>query len=119
LEEGAGEVIGGELDLALELDDGANAERCEEDGGGHFSEAETVHVIEVAVEIEREVFVGGVGDDADGGAWDVCVGADAADGGGFHFDGVGAGFLVEGAFAVCGGDDAVGGVEGGGASSGF
>jgi hypothetical protein len=119
LEEGAGEVIGGDLDLALELDDGTNAEWCKEDGGGHFGEAESVHIVEVTVEIEGQVFVGGVGDDADGGAWDVGVGADAADDGGFHFDGVGSGFLVERAFTVCGGDDAVGGMEGSRASSGL
>lgn len=54
------EVQGGLLRLALELDGGAEAAWREENGGSHLGEAQPVHIIEVVIEIERQIFAGGI-----------------------------------------------------------
>jgi hypothetical protein len=63
------------------------------------------------VEVEGQVFVGGVGDDADGGARDVAFAAEFPDGFGFHFDGVQAGAAPEAEFFVHGDSHAAGAEE--------
>ncbi len=91
------------------------------DFGGGFGEGESefaiVHLLvggHEEIEVEREIFGGGVEDDADGRAGDLVFATDVADGLGFHFDGLGVGGFPELAFFGGGGGDAIGAVEAGG-----
>ena len=84
------------------------------DFGGGFGEGEgefaVVHLLvsgHEEVEVEREVFGGGVKDDANGGAGDLVFAADVGNDLGFHFDGVGTGRAPECLLFFDGGGDAV------------
>jgi len=79
----------------LEAEEGA-------DFGGGFGEGEgefaVIHLLiggHEEVEVEGEVFGGGVEDDADGGARGLVFTADVGDDFGFHFDGVSVGGFPE------------------------
>jgi hypothetical protein len=110
-EENPGEVGGGFLGLTLQLDGTPEPTGGENDGRGHFGEAQSVHVIEIQIEIERQRLEGCVRDGADGSAADARLGADLANGCGFHFNGVGSGLLTQDSLILRCPDDAVGAVK--------
>ena len=99
--------------MALETEKVSDFARGKNQASGELGEVDAVIGREEAVEIEREVLVRGVGDDADGGAGNIFAEANLADGVGFHFDGVHAGDLPEFELFVRGAGDAVGAFEAG------
>ena len=84
--------------MFLEAEEGGDFGGRLREGEGEFA---IVHLLvggHEEIEVEGEVFGGGVKDDADGGAGDLVFAADVGDDLGFHFDGVGAGGFPELAF---------------------
>jgi hypothetical protein len=78
---------------------------------GEFGEIDSVVGCEQAIEIERQILMRGVGDNADGCAGNVFMQANLADGVGLHFDRVHAGHLPEFELFVGGAGDAIGAFE--------
>src|SRR5688572_24231783 len=94
LEEDA-EGLGSGDGLALEAEEVSDFARGENQARGQFGEVDAVVGGEKAIEIQRKILVGSIGDDANGGAGNVFAEAKLADGVRFHFDRVHAGDLPE------------------------
>ncbi len=111
-------MFGRLLRLFLEAQEGSNFRGRLGEGEGEFSVVHSLVGGHEKVEVEGEIFGGGVEDDADGGAGDLVFAADVGDDLGFHFDGIAVSGFPEGALFGGGGGDAVGAMETGGACAG-
>jgi hypothetical protein len=83
--EGFGRVDG----FLLEGEEFGEFEGGANEGPGEFAVVNFLRGGHEGVEVEREVFESGVGDDADGGAGDVAFAAVLADAFAFHLDSIG------------------------------
>lgn len=84
-----GEGFGSGFRLRLESEEGDDLGRRFGEGESHFA---IVHLLvggHQEIEVEGQIFGGGVEDDADGSAGDLVFAANVGDDFGFHFDGIG------------------------------
>jgi hypothetical protein len=95
-QEGLGEVVGGFAAVMMESDQRGDAPwgggECEQQRG----ESKVAIWVEETVEIEWQILMGSVRDDADDGEGESACACDFAESGGLHIDGIGAGLESEG-----------------------
>ncbi len=92
--------------MALEFHEFWNSAGATQHGPNQFRIIDPVFGGHERVEIEREILVGVIRDNTNSGAGNSKFFADGADNGGFHFDGVGTGFLPQVEFFFGGDSDA-------------
>src|SRR5438552_1299755 len=77
--ENAGEISGGELGLALQTEHGGNFRGRGQERENELGVIERLLGGHEDVEVQREILVGGIGNDADGGAGNFMRAANRAD----------------------------------------
>lgn len=116
--EDGGEALGSRLGMAAKSHQGGDFAGATEHRSGQPAEVEPACGVDEGVEVEREVFPCGVGDDADGGSREAALPAEFSDDAGFHLHGVSPGAFAESGFFRSRGGDALGAVEAGWEGSG-